>query len=158
MIAPGVRVGLRCTAAAVIVASAAAFAGRTSVIDDTATLPYNANASLQWQALAPNRAANNLMDGTTTLQVRLNVAPWLNRNGRIYMVMPAQQPGPVQVAWTTQGRLLPGQMTSGTRALVYSGPISAPTINEVMTLKLIVDGTKMWQSYQLKFHFEIDED
>ena len=145
-------------AAAAFAAVAGVAAAKTTVIDDSGTLPYNANAPMQWQALAPRRAPNNLMDGSTTLQVRLNVAPWLNRTGRIFMVMPAQQPGPIQVAWTTQGRLLPGQMISGTRALVYSGLISSPVINEVMTIKLIVDGRKMSQAYQLNFHFEIDED
>ena len=141
-----------------LVATLGVEAARTTVIDDSGTLPYNASAPMQWQAIAPSRAVNNQMDGTTQVQLRLNVAPWLNRTGRIFMVMPAQQPGPVQVTWTTQGRLLPGQMISGTRALVYSGVISAPVINEVLNLKLIVDGTKMWQAYQLRFHFEMDED
>ena len=149
---------LRLVAAAAMAMASGMAGAKTSIVDDSGTLPYNANAPLQWQALSPRRTANNLMDGATTVQVRLNVAPWLNRRGQIYMVMPAQQPGPIQVAWTTQGRLLPGQMISGTRALVYSGLISAPVINEVMTLKLVVDGRRMQQAYQLNFHFEIDEE
>ncbi len=141
-----------------LAAAAPVAAGKTTVIDDTGTLPYNASAPMKWQTLSPRRSSGNLMDGTTQIQLRLNVAPWQNRTGRIFLVMPAQQPGPIQATWTTQGRLLPGQMTSGTRALVYAGPITAPYINEVLNLTLTVDGTRMSQAYQLKFYFEMDED
>ncbi|MFO1311754.1 MAG: hypothetical protein U1F41_06755 [Burkholderiales bacterium] len=137
----------------------AASAARTTVIDDSGTLPYNANSIVRWQTLAPARGKrNDRMEGTATIQLRLDVRPWLDRNGRIFLVMPAQPPGPVQASWTTQGRLLAGQMTSGTRALVYAGPITAPAISEVLQLKIVVDGTQMWQAYQLRFHFEMDED
>ena len=151
----------RFLAAAVVAlaASGAVIAGKTTVIDDSGTLPYNTNALVRWQSLAPTRGGrNDSMEGAATIQLRLNVAPWLNRNGRIFLVLPAQQPGPVQASWTTQGRLLPGQMQSGMRQLVYAGPITAPVINEVLNLKLVVDGSRMWQSYQLRFHFEMDED
>lgn len=151
--------GALAVAAVVLFASGAAVAGRTTVIDDSGTLPYSTNAPVRWQALAPGRGVrNDRMEGAVTIQLRLNVAPWLNRSGRIFMVMPAQPPGPVQASWTTQGRLLPGQLTSGMRQLVYAGPITAPAINEVLNLKLVVDGSQMWQSYQLRFHFEMDED
>ncbi len=145
-------------AALAAAACAVAVEAKTTIIDDSGTLPYNANAPMKWQSLAPRRAPNNAMDGATQVQLRLNVAPWLNRTGRIFMVMPAQQPGPITVSWTTQGRLLPGQMVSGTRALVYAGPITAPYISEVLNLSLTVDGTQMWQAYQLKLYFEMDED
>ena len=136
-----------------------AFASRTTVIDDSGTLPYNANSIVRWQSLAPARGKrNDRMEGAATIQLRLDVTPWLNRNGRIFLVLPAQPPGTVQASWTTQGRLLAGQMTSGTRALVYAGPITAPVITEVLHLKLVVDGTQMTQAYQLRFHFEMDED
>ncbi len=131
---------------------------RTTVIDDSATLPYNAALALHWQQLEPRGHVNNLMAGTLQLRVRLNVAPWLRRTGRIYLVLPAQQPGGMTATWTTHGRLLPGQLTAGGRSLVYSGLITTPFIEDVVQLTLTVDGRRMSQAYPVNFRFEMDED
>jgi hypothetical protein len=131
---------------------------RTTVIDDSATLPYNAALALHWQQLEPRGHAKNLMVGTLELRVRLNVTPWLKRTGRIYLVLPAQQPGAMTASWTTRGRLLPGQLTAGSRTLVYAGPITTPFIEDVVQLTLTVDGRRMDQAYSVNFRFEMDED
>ena len=137
--------------------SAAAFA-RTSVIDDSGTLPYNAAVAMRWQQAQPRGPAGSQMIGTLQLRVRLNVTRWLRRTGRIYLVLPAQQPGAMTAAWTTQGRLLPGQLVPGTRALVYAGPITTPFFEDVVQLTITVDGRRMLQTYPVNFRFEMDED
>ena len=131
---------------------------RTTVVDDSGTLPYDAPLLLHWQQLSPRRPVNNRMTGALTLRVKLNVAPWLRRPGRIYLVLPAQQPGAMNASWSTQGRLLAGRVSSGTRSLVYSGSITTPFIEDVLQLTLEVDGTQMRQLYHVNFRFEIDED
>jgi hypothetical protein len=137
--------------------TASAALARTSAIDDSATLPYDAPMVLNWQQPAPRRPVNNTMTGTLTLHVKLNVAPWMKRSGRIYLVLPAQQPGAMSASWVTQGRLLPGRIVSGSRTLVYSGPISSPFIEDVLQLTLQVDGTSLRQAYRVNFSFEMDE-
>ena len=87
-----------------------------------------AQAALHWREAAPRGGASHQMTGTLPLRVRLNVAPWLKRTGRIYLVLPAQQPGGMTATWTTHGLLLPGQLTAGSRSLVYSGLITTPFI------------------------------
>lgn len=131
---------------------------RTTVIDDSATLPYNAALALHWQQLEPRGHVNNLMVGTLQLRVRLNVAPWLKRSGRIYLVLPAQQPGGMTASWTTHGRLLPGHLTAGSRTLVYSGLVTTPFIEDVVQLTLTVDARRMGQAYPVNFRFEMDDD
>lgn len=131
---------------------------KTTVIDDSGTLPYNAALAMRWQQQQPRGALKNQMIGTLQLRVRLNVAAWLHRSGRIYMVLPAQQPGAMNVSWTTQGRLLPGQLTPGSRTLVYAGPITTPFMEDGVQLTITVDGRRMLQAYPVNFRFEIDED
>jgi len=130
---------------------------RTTVIDDSGTLPYNAALAMHWQQLAPRGPASNVLVGTVQLRVRLNVAPWLRHSGRVYLVLPAQQPGAMSVSWTTQGRLLPGQLTTGGRMLVYSGPITTPFIEDVVQLTIAVDARRMQQAYSVNFRFEMDQ-
>jgi hypothetical protein len=131
---------------------------RTTVIDDSATLPYNAALAMRWQQPQPRGTGNNLMVGTLQLRVRLNVAPWVRRTGRIYMVLPAQQPGAMTASWTTHGRLLPGRLTPGSRVLVYAGPITTPFIEDDVQLTIMVDGRRLVQTHPVNFHFEMDED
>jgi hypothetical protein len=133
-------------------------ASATAIIDDSATLPYNAALAMHWQQAKPTGAAATQMVGTVVLQVKLNVAQWRRRAGHIYLVLPAQQPGAMLASWTTQGRLLAGQVRSGGRTLVYAGPISGPFIEDVMQLTITVDGRRMLSSYPVNFRFEMDEE
>lgn len=127
-------------------------------VDDSATIPQESNAVLRWRQLAPSRGGDNTVEGLTRVQVRLNLAPWLKKNGRVYLVLPEQTPSRVTATWATQGRLLPGQLQSGQRALVYSGPITTPLLDETLALKIETDGTRLSSTQRLNFHFEIDVD
>lgn len=131
---------------------------RTVAIDDSGTLPYNAAVAMHWRTATPRGGAATELIGTAQLRVRLNVAPWLRHTGHIYLVLPAQQPSAIHAAWTTQGRLLPGQVAAGSRVLVYSGPITTAFIEDVVQLTIVVDGRRMSQGYQVNFRFEMDED
>ena len=135
----------------------AAWAG-TKPIDDTGTVTLQPTVGMRWQELSPRRRASSLMEGTTRLRVRLNLQPWVGHTGRIYMVLPAQLPGNIEATWTTTGRLPPGSVRAGSRAQVYAGPVTAAVLEDTLTLTLTVDGTRMLQSYNVFFRFEIDED
>jgi len=141
----------------IVLAGTLPVGAKTTVIDDSGTLPYNALLVVQWRQLSPRPPVDNRMSGTLTLHVRLNVTPWLRSSGRIYLALPAQQPGPITASWVTQGRLLPGRLASGGRALVYSGPITTPFIEDVLKLTVDVDGTQMRQLYHVAFNFEMDQ-
>jgi hypothetical protein len=130
----------------------------THRVDDSATVPFESSVTLRWRYAAPVRSGDNTVEGTTQVQVRLNLAPWLKRNGRVYLVLPAQPPAAVTARWTTQGRLLPGTLVAGQRALVFAGPIGEPILTETLVLAIEADGTRMSGAYRLDFHFEIDVD
>jgi hypothetical protein len=145
-------------AAAAWLALATPASGATFRVDDSATIPQESSATLRWRHFAPAKSGDNTVEGSTKVQVRLNLAPWLKRNGRLYLVLPEQPPGQVTVRWATQGRLLPGQLVSGQRALVYAGPIASPLLEETLALRIETDGTRLNATYRLNFHFEIDVD
>ncbi len=133
---------------------------RTTVIDDSGTQAIEPAVTLRWKTAAPSRGATqNLMTGRTTLRVHLNVVPWLKRRGRIYLTLPAQAPGPITMAFTTQqGRLGSGQLASGNRVLLYSGAITTPFIEDVVSFQFSVDGRLVSRPFPVTFRFEMDED
>jgi hypothetical protein len=88
----------------------------------------------------------------------LNVAPWVDRDASLYLVFPQQGTAALRASWTTQGRLLPGEITPGHRVLVYRGRITGPVIEETLTLRIEADGTRLSGVQHLDFHFEIDTD
>ena len=131
---------------------------KTTTIDDSGTQALEPSVSMRWKTAAPSRSsAGNLMVGTTTIRVRINVTPWLHHSGRIYLNLPAQQPGPITASWITQGRLSSGQVQSGNRALVYAGPIATPFMEDVLKFQFSVDGTLIGRPFPVTFHFEMDE-
>ncbi len=146
----------RCLPAALIALCLPALAA-TYHVDDSLTLPSNAQTTMRWKSAAPTRADASTVEGAVTVTVRLNLAPWLNKNGAIYMALP-QQPaiGQVSAEWTTQGRLLPGKVLSGERTLVYSGPIRTNLLEETMVVKVQANGNRLAMPQRLEFSFEID--
>ena len=141
---------------------AAAFAAgahaATFRVDDSLSLPSETNTTMKWRSLAPNRVVGNAVEGTNIVTVRLNLAPWLNRNGKIYMALPEQPIGPVTADWTTQGKLLPGTLQSGNRTLVFAGPIRTSLLEDTIVLRLTADGQRLRAPQRLQFYFEIDLD
>jgi hypothetical protein len=132
---------------------------KTTTIDDSGTQALEPSVSLHWKSASPSRTApDNTMVGTTTIRVRINVTPWLRRSGKIYLNLPAQQPGPLTASWITQGRFMPGQVHSGNRVLVYAGPISAPFMEDVLKFQFSVDGALIRRAVPVTFRFEMDED
>jgi hypothetical protein len=97
-----------------------------------------------------------MLTGSTAVRVRLNVTPWLGQAGKVFLVLPAQSPGRISAAWTTQGGLLPGEVTSGGRTLVYSGRITRRQLEDVLQLTLRVAGQQSQQIYRLDFRFEME--
>jgi hypothetical protein len=142
--------------AAGLVGAGGVAAAVTTAIDDSGTVVLSPSVAMRWQTLSPRRTNADLMTGSTMVRVRLNVTPWLHRSGRIFLVLPAQQPGAIHASWSSQGRLLPGEVSSGSRTLVYSGPIRSPVVEDVLQLAISVDGRQMHQGYELNFRFEMD--
>lgn len=145
-------------AALTIIWTGAAHA-KSSLIDDSGSQALEPAVSLRWQSAKPSRSGgNNLMVGTTTIRVRINVLPWFRRSGRIYLVLPAQQPGPVSASWVTQGRFMSGQIRSGNRVMVYAGPITSPFMEDVFKFQFSVDGALVQRAFPLTYRFEMDEE
>jgi predicted small secreted protein len=138
---------------------ASAAHAKTIIIDDSGTQSLEPSVSMRWKTATPSRSGSDtMMVGTTTIRVRINVMPWLHRSGRIYLSLPAQQPGPITASWVAQGRFASGQVHSGNRMLVYSGPISTPFMEDVLKFQFNVDGTLIRRAVPVSFHFEMDED
>jgi hypothetical protein len=127
-------------------------------VDDSASIPNETNVTMRWKSANPSRLTGNTVEGGVLITLRLNVAPWLNKTGRIYMALPQQPIGMVNVEWTTQGRLLPGKLISGERTLVYAGPIRSGTLEDTFVVKVETDGKRLANPQRMQFHFEIDLD
>ncbi len=132
---------------------------KSITIDDSGTTAFSPSVSMRWKTATPSRSAGaNLMVGSMSVRVRINVTPWLRHAGRIYLSLPAQQPGPIGLSWITQGRFLPGQLQSGNRVLIYAGPITTPFMEDTLTFQFTLDGTLMRRAVPVSYHFEMDED
>jgi hypothetical protein len=154
----GVRRPFFLAAALTIIWTSAAQA-KTITLDDSGSQALEPSVTMRWKAAAPSRlAAENVMVGTTTIRVRINVTPWLRHSERIYLALPAQPPGPISMSWTSEGRLRPGQVQSGNRVLVYAGPISAAFMEDTLTFQFKVAGTLLQRAVPVTYHFELDED
>jgi hypothetical protein len=126
-------------------------------VDDSGTRVSAPLVPMRWRTLVPGRGSDNTAEGQTQVALRLNVLPWLNQRGRIYMTFaPAPGGDTIRASWRTQGRLLPGSLQSGGRTVIYEGALPSPTIEETIELTLSADGRGLASPQALQFSFEIE--
>lgn len=144
----------------VLLLLAAAFpaAAQSYRVDDSASQVLGSTLRLKPAMLPARGSPMYMVSGEIQVLVRLDVSPWQGRQGRIYMLLPERPAGAITITWTTRGRLLPGVLRAGERALVYSGPLSGGMIEDTQRLRIDADGRRLPPSEQLAFAFEIDLD
>ena len=143
-------------ALAVAIAAAAAPAAASVRVDDTGTVVSMPVVPMRWRQLVPGRGADNTVEAQLRVALRLNLAPWVNQQVRLYMVLAPVNTETVVASWRTQGRLLAGTLRSGTRALVFEGRVPAAVLQETIDLTLATDGRALVGAQALQFSFEID--
>jgi len=131
-------------------------AANTFRVDDSASQPIAAQSQLRWKTAAPTGQDANEAEATARVNIRLNTLPWQGKNGRVYMALPHIRNGQLRAEWTTQGRLQSGTLVSGGRGLVYQGAITSAMLDDVMTVKIAVDGRLISTAEDLQFYFEIE--
>ncbi|WP_363796483.1 hypothetical protein ABU614_14110 [Lysobacter firmicutimachus] len=127
-------------------------------VDDSASQVLDNDVQMKWDDAVPGQHARQTVSGALTVRVRLDLSPWQGRQGRVYMTLPASPSGPILTQWTTRGRLLPGALRAGERALVYVGPLPAGLLEDTVRLNLQADGQRLSRAEQLHFSFEVDLD
>jgi len=150
-----VRLTLRGLLAAVLLGSAGVNATTTRV-DDSGTVVSQGVLPMRWKQLVPGRGADNSVEASVRVALRLNLARWLNQPVRLYMALAPALGEPVYATWRTQGRLLPGTLRSGGRALIFEGVANAALLEETLDLTLRTDGRALVSTQALQFYFEVD--
>ena len=135
---------------------ATASLGASYRLDDTASQVLPPSAHWEW-APGSLRTGINTVSMKVRVNVRINTAAWAGRQGQIYMVLPVDSGGQVTAEWRSQGRLLGGRMVSGERALVFSGTVPGPSLEDTLEVRLSTDARQMTTDTQrVAFHFELD--
>jgi hypothetical protein len=138
-----------------LLASAPALSA-THAVDDSGSQVLGSNLHMKWDSPVPRRGQRQTVSATTTVLLRLNVAAWKGRSGRIYIKLPPQPDGPVTASWAARGPLLSGAVRAGERALVFAGPLPGDVIEDTLRLVVQADGERLARIEQLNFSFEID--
>jgi len=134
----------------------AAGAHASERVDDSGTIVGTPVVAMRWRQLVPGRGADHTVEAQLRVALRLNLARWQGQQVRLYMALPPLGFGTVLATWRTQGRLLAGSLRSGSRTLVYEGPVSAPVLEETLDLALATDGRALDRPETLNFTFELD--
>lgn len=127
-------------------------------LDDSLSHTVPPNVQMQWLPLRSGQPFAGGMEAWLRVNIRIDTRHWIGRTGRIYMVLPRDQASNIEAVWSTQGRLQPGRLVSGERALVFAGAIPGATLEDQMQVRLRSNAD--WQSHsrRLNFHFELDVD
>lgn len=138
--------------------AAASAVANPHLLDDSMSHTVPPNVQMQWLPLARGQSSAAGMEAWVTVNVRIETRDWVGRSGRIYMVLPRDEASPIEAEWSTQGRLQPGRLVSGERALVFAGTIRSATLEDQLRVRLRSQADWLSHSRRLNFHFELDAD
>ncbi len=143
-------------AGTLLLAAAGSTAAATYRLDDSASQVFPPNAQWDWEP-GSLRTGSNTVHMAVRVIVRIDTSAWTGKTGRIYMVLPVDAGGRVTAEWQSEGRLLGGRMMSGERALVFSGTVPGPVLEDRLNVRLSTDArTIVSETQRLSFHFELD--
>lgn len=126
-------------------------------LDDSLSHTEPPTVQMQWRPQTGPDASNG-MEAWVRVRVHIDTRDWSGRRGRVYMVLPADQPPAVEAVWTAMGALRAGRLVSGERSLVFSGPLPADALQDVLTVRLRTGPDWFTNSRRLNFHFEFEPD
>lgn len=128
----------------------------TYPLDDSASQVVPPNARWQW-AQGSLRTGINTLEMNVRVNVRIDTRAWAGKASRIYMVLPLEGSSPVTAQWQAQGRLQGGRMVSGERALVFTGVVPGPLLEDTLQVRLTTDARLLREEVRrLAFHFELE--
>lgn len=134
-----------------------AASAQTFPVDDSASQVLESGPlKMRWDSVVPRPGQPSTMTGQVVVLVRLDVAQWRGRRGRIYQRLAPVPNGPVTAAWSANGPLLPGRVRDGERALVFSGAIASERIEDTFRLTIQADGNRVLRPQDLHFSFEFE--
>lgn len=127
----------------------------THRLDDSMSQVSPPVSEWQWVPFSL-RGGNSELVMDVRVTARIDTRAHEGQQGRIYMVMPADATG-ITVTWTTDGRMLGGRLVAGERALVYSGPVPGPWLEDRMHVRFSTDSRlPASPGNRLSFHFELE--
>jgi hypothetical protein len=143
--------------AAVLLATcpAALCAATAFTVDDSASR-IESQSPVRWSADRSALHGRSAVDSHLRVQARLDLRPWVGQRGRIYLVLPAQPLASLRVQWRTQGRLRPGILAGGQRALVFEGPVTEPLLQDRLDVVVQADSRELVMPQRLHLAFEIE--
>jgi hypothetical protein len=127
----------------------------TVILDDSQSQVLAPQVPLQWRSISPSQGDHQVV-GSARVQIRLDTRAWIGKTGRIFLALPAQPGTSVQAQWQAQGALLSGQLSSGSRGLVWQGVITQAVMEDVLQVAVQTDGRMLQSPQALRFHFELD--
>jgi hypothetical protein len=128
----------------------------TFSVDDSGTVLSQSVLPMRWKQLVPGRGADHSVEADVRIALRLNLTRWLNQPVRLYMALAPATGDMVYARWNTYGRLLPGDVRSGSRKLIFNDVVSTAMLEETIDLTLKTDGRTLVAPQALQFYFEID--
>ena len=130
---------------------------RAMVLDDSLSQVETPALEMQWRPHTQD-AIDAGIEAWVRVRVHIDTRPLVGQRGRVYLVLPVDQPPAVEAVWSSSGVLLPGRVVSGERGLAYSGLISASSLRDVITVRLRTSSEWFSTSRRLRFHYEFEPD
>lgn len=125
-------------------------------LDDAGSYALQPSAQMQWRSALPKFSTRPSTEALVRVHIHIDTRAYAGQQAQIYMVLPPDGDTPLVAEWQSQGRLLPGRVTSGERTLVFTGKVPGPALQDELVVRLRSDGDWSTHTRRLKFHFEMD--
>lgn len=134
-------------AATTIQAQTAADA-RAGIVDllevpDAGTLVMDQGLSMRWRAQTHGEHRSMLAQGQIAVRLRLDVAPWMGQDVRIYAELESAQIPSLELHWRSADTGRSGVIRQGQQALYFAGPVARAILEDSLAVTFVADGREL---------------
>lgn len=140
-------------------------AARAERLDDSLSPRQRVEAIPRWVNTGDgnwsDEQINALVAEISAMEFRLKTQPYQGKTARIFLTVPRivkglRSPSALRIEWTTRGKLLPGSVLPGDKALVFQGRITDAVMSDFFDFRIFIDGRYLDRGLEFDPVFDIE--
>jgi hypothetical protein len=136
-------------------------------LDDSLSPQQQINLQLDWKtsSIDPDKLdekeINRVIAHARNVDTRLDTSKYLGKEVRIYLSLPIlirglSNPQGMNFSWTTNGLFLDGQLTPGSRQLIFEGTVTRPVMVDNFNFTFELDARYLTQTLRLEPVYDLE--
>lgn len=149
-----------------IISVMSALPGVAAPLDDSLSPQQQINIDIEWKVPGnvdslDEKSFHAVIARAHNVDIRLKTDVYIGKQARIFLVLPLNvrglgKPESLRLYWTTNGQFSDGNVSPGSRQLIFSGTIGERVMRDIFNFTFELDARDLHQTLRLEPVYDIE--